>query len=219
MIELFRRAESGDLRLDDRLGVANQFHSLADGSPYTLSAADDSDTALYQAIGQALPLRELCEAMITKSSNLATNLLIERLGPRRIQATAGDLGAPGVQVVRGVEDQKAFDQGLNNTTDAIGLLTLFWRLGRGEAVSRSASAAMIDILERQTLNEAIPAGLPPGTVVAHKTGSITAVQHDGGVVYGRRPYALVVLTRGIQDEKVSARLIADITRVIDGIAR
>ena len=217
MIELFRRAAARDIRLDDTLTVTNQFHSIVDGSPYELSATEDSDGEVYKAIGSRMTFRALCEAMITVSSNLAANNLIEALGARQIQATIDRLGAGGMQVLRGVEDQKAFDAGLNNTTDALGLLTLLAKLGRGEVVSPAASAEMIAILKRQTLNDAIPAGLPPGTVVAHKTGSITRIHHDAGIVYGARPYVLVVLVRGIENQKISARLIADITRVVNGL--
>ena len=217
MIELFRQTAGRRLRLDDTLVVTNHFHSIVDGSPYALSATEDSDGDTYKAIGKPMTLRALCEAMITVSSNLAANNLIEKLGAKNIQGTVERLGASGMQVLRGVEDQKAFDRGLNNTTSATGLLTLFSALGRGAVISPAASADMIAILKRQTLNDAIPAGLPPGTVVAHKTGSITKIHHDAGIVYGKRPYVLVVLVGGIDDEKVSARLIADITRIVDGL--
>src|SRR5262249_41068854 len=127
------------------------------------------------------------------------------------------LGAPTMKVLRGVEDQKAFDAGLNNSTDAAALLTLLLALGRGEAVNPAASAEMVSILKRQTLNDAIPAGLPAGTPLAHKTGTITRIHHDAGIVYGPRPYVLVVLVRRIDDQKVSAKLIADIARVVHAI--
>jgi beta-lactamase class A len=215
MIELFRQVDLGRLRLDDTMVVTNQFHSIVDGSPYELSATVDSDGEVYKAIGAPLSLRALCEAMITVSSNLAANNLIEKLGAKNIQATADRLGASGMQVLRGVEDQKAFDNGLNNTTDAAGLATLMRALGRGEAIDARASAAMIEILKRQQFNTGIPAGLPAGTIVAHKTGNITRIHHDAAVVYARRPYVLVILVRGIDDLKVSAKLMADIARVVN----
>jgi beta-lactamase class A len=213
MIELFQQANDGRLRLDDPMPVTNQFTSLADGSAYTLSADADSDGETYKAIGRSLPMRTLVETMITASGNLAANLLIERLGVASIKATLARLGASGMEVLRGVEDQKAFDRGMNNTTDAAALATLFGKLGRGEVVSKAASAEMIAILKRQQHNTGIPAGLPGGTAVAHKTGTITRIHHDAGIVYGPRPYVLVVLTRGIADEKVSSALIADISRL------
>jgi beta-lactamase class A len=214
MIELFRQADVRRLRLDDKVAVTNQFTSIQDGTPFVLAATEDSDGETYKALGKKLSYRELIDASITVSSNLATNILIEHLGARNIQATVDTMGASGMQVLRGVEDQKAFDAGKNNTTDALGLLALFEAIGKGKAVSAKASAEMLEILKRQKFNEGIPAGLPAGTIVAHKTGTITRVHHDAGLVYGPRPYVLVILTRGIPDQKVSAKLMADIATII-----
>jgi beta-lactamase class A len=214
MIELFRQAEAGQLRLEDPLPIVNEFHSIVDGSVYQLKVGDDSDAEVYKAVGKTMTLRELCEAMITVSSNLAANLLIERLGVENIRATVARLGATGMDVRRGVEDQKAFDRGLNNTTTARGLALLMQKLARGEAVSARADAEMVAILKRQKFNDAIPAGVPDGTPIAHKTGTITKIHHDAAIVYGPRPYVLVILVRGIQDEKESSALMAAISKEI-----
>jgi len=211
MIELFRQANVRLLKLDDKVVVTNQFTSIQDGSPFVLAVTDDSDGEMYKALGTKLSYRQLVEASITVSSNLATNILIERLRARNVQATVDTMGASGMQVLRGVEDQKAFEAGKNNSTDALGLLTLFEAIGKGRAVSAKASAEMVEILKRQRFTDRIPAGLPAGSVVAHKTGNVTGINHDAGIVYAARPYVLVVLTRGIKDSKVSAKLIADIT--------
>ena len=213
MIELFRQAAEGRLRLDDPLPIRNEFKSIVDGSPYKLSEGDDSDSEVYAALGRAMTLRQLCEAMITVSSNFATNLLIEKLGVENIRQTVAKLGAEGMNVLRGVEDQKAFDKGLNNTTTARGLLVLLERIARKATVNPAADGEMIEILKRQKINDAIPAGLPPGTTVAHKTGSITGIQHDAGIVYGSNPYVIVVLVRGIEDAKTSKALIARISTI------
>jgi beta-lactamase class A len=214
MIELFRQARTGQLRLDDRVPVVNLFHSIVDGSPYTLDVGDDSDADVYKHAGGEMSYRDLCEAMITVSSNFAANLLIERLGPGNIQRTTDALGAPGMHVLRGVEDNKAFEKGLNNTTTARALMVLLGAIAHGKAVDRQASDEMLAILKRQKFNERIPAGLPPGTVVAHKTGEITRIQHDAAIVYAPRPFVLVILVRGLDDSKKGAALAADITRVI-----
>lgn len=214
MIELFRQAEAGQLRLEDPLPIVNEFHSIVDGSVYHLSVGDDSDAEVYKAVGKTMTLRELCEAMITVSSNLAANLLIERLGVGNIRATVARLGATGMDVRRGVEDQKAFDQGLNNTTTARGLAALLQTLANGQAVSARADAEMVAILKRQKFNDAIPAGVPEGTPIAHKTGTITKIHHDAAIVYGPRPYVLVILVRGIQEQKESAALMAAISREV-----
>jgi beta-lactamase class A len=103
-----------------------------------------------------------------------------------------------------------------NTITAGDLATLLVAIENGQVLSPQSSALMRDILLAQEFNEKIPAGLPPGTRVAHKTGEITAVSHDAAIVYptGRKPYVLVVLTRGLRDGKQSAALIADISRFV-----
>src|SRR6266545_5439905 len=214
MIELFRQAEAGQLRLEDPLPIVNEFHSIVDGSVYHLNVGDDSDAEVYKAVGKTMTLRELCEAMITVSSNLAANLLIERLGVENIRTTVARLGATGMDVRRGVEDQKAFDQGLNNTTTARGLALLLQKLASGQAVSARADTEMVAILKGQKFNDGIPAGVPEGTPIAHKTGTITKIHHDAAIVYGPRPYVLVILVRGIQEQKESAALMAAMSREV-----
>jgi len=212
MMELFHQVQQGKLQLDDPLLIKNEFHSIVDGSKYVLSAADDSEAELYKAEGQTRPLRQLCELMITVSSNFAANLLIEKLGVENIRATVRHYGADGMNVLRGVEDGKAFEKGLNNTTTARALGALLQAIAEGKAVDPASSREMAAILERQKFNDAIPAGLPAGIPVAHKTGDITKIHHDAAIVYSKRPYVLVILVRGLGDLKDSAALMADISR-------
>lgn len=214
MIELFHQVQQRKLKLDDTLVVKNEFHSIVDGSVYKLDSSDDSEAELYKAEGQSKTLRELCELMITVSSNFATNLVIQKLGVENIRATVHQLNADGMNVLRGVEDNKAFEKGLNNTTTARGLGLLMQAIAEGKAVDPEGSREMIAILERQKFNEGIPAGLPAETLVAHKTGDITKIHHDAAIVYARRPYILVILVRGLADKKDSAALMADISKLL-----
>ena len=214
MIELFHQVKERRLRLTDTVTIHNEFHSIVDNSSFELDPKDDSEGDLYKAEGETRELAYLCELMITKSSNLATNLLIEKLGVEDIRATVHSLGADGMRVLRGVEDQKAYERGLNNTTTARGLQVLLTAIAEGKAVDDDSSRAMVTILEKQTFNEGIPAGLPEGTRVAHKTGEITKIHHDAAIVYAPRPFVLVVLVWGISDQKDSATLIADITKML-----
>jgi beta-lactamase class A len=117
-----------------------------------------------------------------------------------------------MDVRRDLEDTKAFRQGLNNTTTARALLQLMGAIARGRAVDKASSRRMIEVLERQTFNDGIPVGLPPGTRVAHKTGEITRIQHDAAIVFAPRPFVLVILTRGLDDAAQASALIATITR-------
>jgi beta-lactamase class A len=216
MIELFHQVREGKRKLDEAIPVHNEFRSIVDGSSYKLDAADDSEFDLYKAEGETRTLAQLCDLMITVSSNLATNLLIDELRVDNIRATVHALGADGMNVLRGVEDGKAFAKGLNNTTTARGLFLLMQAIAQGKAVDRDASKQMIGILERQTFNEGIPSGLPPKTVVAHKTGEVTKVHHDAAIVYAQRPFVLVVLVRGLEDSKASAAILSDVARELYG---
>jgi beta-lactamase class A len=216
LIEYFRAIDAGRIRRDEDLLLDTVFKSIVDGSPYALDAGVDSDSSVFKRVGQRVPLRWLVERMIVRSSNLATNALIERLDAKRVDATARSLGATHTKVLRGVEDGKAFEQGLNNQLSARDLATLMEAIESGKAASAASCREMVDILARQEFNDEIPAGLPPGTRVAHKTGWITGVTHDGAIVYppGRKPYVLVVLTKGIRERPVAQKLIADISRLV-----
>jgi beta-lactamase class A len=217
MVQVFRDLDARLLRLDDTVTVHRTFRSVADSSTYDLDPADDSETSLYREEGRPQRMRDLVELMITVSSNLATNLLVERVGADRTQATLRDLGVEGVVVRRGVEDGPAYRAGIINTTTARGLGTLLAAIANGRAASAASCGAMVEILFRQQFRDGIPAGLPRrGVRVAHKTGEIAGAHHDGGIIYVRnRPaYVLVVLTRGLQDRRASATLIADLARLV-----
>jgi beta-lactamase class A len=216
MIELFRRASSGSFGMGQRLMIVNQFASIVDGSAYALDSTSDSDTTLYHRIGGRVPVDTLLRLMITRSSNLATNTLIALVGAEQVNRTMRSLGAQRMQVLRGVEDGKAFDKGLINTTTARDLAIILRAIEQGRASSPEATSEMRQILLAQEFNEKIPAGLPAGIRVAHKTGEITAHSHDAAIVYppGRSPYVLVVLTRGIQDGAKASKLIADISSIV-----
>jgi len=220
MIELYRGFDSGRFRPDQRMVLGNQFKSIVDGSPYSLDAGSDSDSLVYTRIGSEITIYELIDRMITRSSNLATNTLIDLVGAANANATAHALGARNMRVLRGVEDSKAFQAGLSNATTARDLAILMEALERNTAASPASSQAMREILLRQAFNDEIPAGLPAGTPVAHKTGSITGVLHDAAIVYParRKPYVLVLLTRGMPDENVARSMMVDISRFVYGHA-
>ena len=211
MIELYRQAAESRFSLDDSLVVTNEFTSILDGS--TFSVEEDSDSAIYAKLGQRMSIRELINRLITSSSNLATNILIELVTPDSVQATIESLGTKNMKVLRGVEDLKAFEAGMSNTTTAADLAVLLEALRDSTVVSADASAEMVDIMA-QVPSRLITAGHE--SRVAHKTGMITAHHHDAGIVYPAdgEPYILTILTRGITDEKTSTRLGREISDIV-----
>lgn len=216
MMEVFRLAEEKKFKLTDSLEVKNKFFSIVDGSEFRLNKSDDSDEEVYNRIGQKMSVQELLEHMITWSSNLATNILIERVGPENVMKLMAELGANDIRVLRGVEDSKAFQAGKNNTTTAYDLMLLLKLIAENKFRSKRACEKMVEILAAQHFNNGIPAGVPTGTRVAHKTGEITKHKHDAGIVYplDGKPYVIVVLTKGVANEKQSNKLIADISAIV-----
>ncbi len=216
LAEVYKQAATGKFQLHDSLIIKNEFKSIVDGSAYSLSETEDSELELYQKIGQPVSIYELCYKMIILSSNLATNIIIELVAATNVTQTMRDLGAMDIQVRRGVEDTKAFQRGMNNTTTAYDLMLLFDRLGRRTLVSPEASDAMLNILLDQRFREVIPARLPPEVKVAHKTGWITAVRHDSGIVIlpdGRR-YVLVLLSKGWKEDALATDIMAKVSRMV-----
>ncbi|SEK44441.1 Beta-lactamase enzyme family protein [Chitinophaga rupis] len=115
-----------------------------------------------------------------------------------------------------MEDDKAFEKGLNNTTTAYDLMLLFEKIAQGKAVNATASQAMIKILLDQHFNDVIPAHLPPDVKVAHKTGEISGVRHDAGIVFlpDGRKYVLVLLSKQLPDVKAGIQAMANVSALI-----
>lgn len=216
MVEVFRRIDRGELSPNQKITVNNSFVSIADGSLFSLRPEDDSDPEFYSTVGQEVPLKELIARMISVSSNLATNILVDIVKPEAVMKTILELGAENMKVRRGVEDTKAFERGLNNLTDARDMRLILEALVEGRAASPSSCAAMIEILKAQRFREGIPAGLPSEIEVGNKTGVITRIVHDAAIIFPprRKPYVLVILTRGLEKEEDAQQLIASLSRVL-----
>lgn len=216
MIEIYKQAGTGKFSLNDSIVVKNEFRSIADSSLFGLKPDDDSEKELYNHIGEKRTLYNLVYDMIIMSSNLATNMVIELADARKVTQSMRELGAKHIQVLRGVEDSKAFKNGLNNVTNAYDLMVIYEKMARGEIVDSASSQAMIDILLDQKFNEVIPALLPKDVKVAHKTGNITGVQHDSGIVFlpNGKKYVLVLLSKNLGKEDKAIRAMAEVSEMI-----
>ena len=196
LVGVFGAIFRGELLPQSRVHVRNRFLSAYDGSPYRVRLDRDANPEVHREVGRTLRVSELADAMITTSSNLATNLLLDLVGLDVLQRTIEEFGLDGIDLRRGVEDEKAFENGINNRITANGLVGMLRLIGEERAFSPELSRRMVDILLGQQFNSGIPAGLPRGARVAHKTGEISTIAHDAGLVYlpGRKPYVVAVLT-------------------------
>jgi beta-lactamase class A len=216
MVEVYKQATAGKFSLKDSLLIKNEFKSILDSSTYSLTPESDSDTLIYKHVGEKRTVYSLLYDMIIISSNLATNLIVELVDAKNVTQTMRDIGAKDIQVLRGVEDGKAYEAGLNNQVTAYDLMLLYETIANEETVNAEASMAMIDILLDQRFNDIIPAKLPKEVKVAHKTGSITGVRHDSGIVFlpDGRKYILVLLSKDLQDADAGIEAMANVSEMI-----
>ena len=216
MIEVYKQAGQGKFYLGDEIDIKNEFRSIVDGSLYSMSISEDIDDTVYKMCDKKMSIYDLVWHMITTSNNFATNILIELVGTDNVMKTMKELGCFNIKVLRGVEDNKAFDAGLNNVTDAYDMFLVMKNIAEKKIVSETACDEMIKILFNQKFDECIPKYLPDNIKVAHKTGSITGINHDAAIVYPSENhyYILVILTKSSGDPDVARNCIAEISKVI-----
>jgi len=216
MMEVYRQAEAGLLSLNDRLEIRNSFTSIADGSSFSLEQADDSELTLYQRIGETENIRELTRLIIVRSSNLASNILMGKVGTTRVDEFIKKLGISDMSVIRGLEDKKAYRLGMNNSANARSSTHMLRLIAKGEIVSKQACNEMIEVMLGQEFNESIPALLPKDVKVAHKTGWSDDFHHDIGIIFPpkRMPFILSLFTHGFSIENEAHQCMAQITKMI-----
>lgn len=215
LLALFKAIDEGRARADDPLHVRNRFLSGNDGTPFQCDAVSDGYPQLYQLIGRTAKIGTLADSMITSSSNLATNLLLDFLTVDYTRSVLHEARVEGINLRRGVDDERAFEQGMNNETTASGMVDLFSAL-RGEYLSKPGRDAVIGILLKQRFNSMIPAALPAHATVAHKTGEISTACHDAGIVYlpERQPYIVSILTEVARGAQTRRETVAAISKAV-----
>lgn len=217
VIAAFRRVVRGELDLDTPVRVSGTFASVYDGSPFDLDESDDQDPGTWAALGDTRTLAELAEQAITHSSNIATNLLLDVVGLGEVAEVLRIAGcSPAMVVGRGIEDAAARAAGITNTVTAADLGLVMAAVGRREPTlgGDEVLAPVEAMLARQVHLDQVPAGLPPGTPTASKSGWIPGVSHDVALVRppGEEPFVLAVCTTVDLDETAAAAFVADIAR-------
>jgi len=216
MIEVFKQAEEGRFSIYDSIRIENRFYSIVDSSEFSLELDPNADDPYEARVGEAATIYDLTHAMITYSSNIATNLIIQLVGAENVTQTMRELGADSIEVLRGVYDMKAFDRGLSNRTTARDLAIILESIAKGEVVDAEASQLMLDILQDQFYKDIIAGDLPDEAIVASKSGFITGVRHDSGIVYlpDGRSYLIVYLSKNVPDEDRSVATGAAVSRMV-----
>jgi beta-lactamase class A len=216
MIEVFKQASEGKFSLQDSLVIKNDFQSILDGSSYSMELGRDSGEHLYEQIGQKRSIEDLVTDMIIYSSNLATNIIIELVDAKNVNKTMREMGAMDINVLRGVEDMKAYEAGLSNSTTAYDLMLIFEALADGKAVNAEADKEMLQILQQQKHTDLIPALLPENLKIANKTGWITGVHHDSALIEltDGKKYVLVLLSKNMKDMEAGTKMLSEVSKLI-----
>jgi len=216
LLAVFDAVDQKRYSLETKVHVRNRFKSLVGDEYFRVSAGRDANSKVHASRGRKLTVGELAYHMIVTSSNLATNLLLDVVGLDHAKETLQRLGLNGIELYRGVEDDRAHEAGINNKVTANGLLETFRVIEEGRGISKESSKKMLEILHQQEFKSGIPAGLPSNAKVAHKTGEISTVAHDTGIVFpeNRKPYALVILTEWEPDKGERQATVAKISKLI-----
>jgi beta-lactamase class A len=215
LVALHREAAAGRLDLDAEVPVLATTPSVVPGAAVTVTQDYDNDDAPWDALGEPATLRWLGERAVLRSSNLATNLLLQHVGLGAVAAVLADAGARHTYVRRGIQDFAAFRANSDgNVVTAVDLARVWQALAGGRLLDASTSRELEGLLRRVEHDDAIPAGLPAGTCCAHKPGWIEGACHDAALVRpdGEPPFILVVLTQAELDEEPAHRFVADIAR-------
>lgn len=218
LVAVYRCAEEGRIRLGDTLHVRNRFRSAVGEEVFRVNLDRDADPEVHKRLGRSMRVRELARAMIVRSSNLATNLLLDYLGLDEVNRVLDAARIDGVLMRRGVEDNRAFEHGVNNEITADGLVKLFRLLCQDSFFRGETREQILEVLRAQEFNTMIPAGLPDRAkaTVAHKTGEISTICHDAGIVSlpGRKPYVVAILTEMAAEVETRHAPVAEISRTV-----
>jgi beta-lactamase class A len=220
LLALFGAIEARRFTLESRLHVRNRFISRVDGSVFRVPISRDANQAVHAAIGKTMRVGELARHMIVTSSNLATNLLLDLIDVDKAKEMLSGCGIQGIELARGVEDEKAFEANFNNRVTANGLTSLFRAIYEHKCVGSESTKEMLSILSEQEFRSGIPLGLPNDVreraSIANKTGEISVAAHDAGIVFlpGRQPYVLAVLTESEPNANGRMELISRVSAAV-----
>ena len=159
-----------------------------------------------------MTLRRLCDAMIADDSDLAANLLVEKLGVDRIRQRIHAMGGDGMEFAGSFGDSEAAAKGLKNLTSARALMVVLWALAGNRVVGADASMQMMGLIAHSGLQGGVPGVTPAQAPAPRRMPSVD--HHDATVIIGARSFVLVTDVRGVTDPRASSALVAQIAHAL-----
>ncbi len=208
LVEALRQGEAGQLSLDEFLPIAPADRVGGFGVLKELPSL------------ARLSLRDLLTLMIIISDNTATNLCIAKVGLDAVNATAARLGLQATVLQRRMMDMAARERGLDNFTSARDMARVLEMVATGAILTPAACALAVDVLGRQQVNDRLPLLLPAEVKVAHKTGELSGIRHDVGILtIGSRQVVVAALTKAFTSPVASGLIGGEASELIARIGR
>jgi beta-lactamase class A len=203
MSELFNKVNEGVYRLNDVIEISEEMKTGGDGILKELNP------------GHKFTLEEICTLMIIVSDNMATNILIDLLGMDNINTAIRNLGLSNTKLQRKMMDSQAAKEGKENLITAEDFAHILELIYKGQNINSKFSRLMLNILKRQQVRGRLDLYLPEEVVIAHKTGDLDCLEHDGGIVYlPDREYIICVLTNQTESNKEGREIIGKISKLV-----
>lgn len=203
MSELFNKINEGSLKLNDTIELTEDMKTGGDGILKELN------------YGHKFTLQEILTLMIIVSDNMATNILINLLGMNNINETIQNLGLENTKLQRHMMDSQAAKEGRENFITANDLARILELIYKGKDVNEKYSDIMLAILKRQQVRGRLDLYLPEEVVIAHKTGDLDNLEHDGGIIYlPNMEYIICVLTNETKSNKDGREIIGKISKMV-----
>ncbi|MGV8980497.1 serine hydrolase [Clostridium sp.] len=201
MAKTFQLVKDGQLNLSDRISI-NKKERVPYSIIYTL---DDKNT---------YTVRDLIILMIIQSDNTATNQLIHMIGIEKINEYINELGCKDTILKRKMMDLDSRKLGIDNYTTARDVAKLLELMNKGQLINSSCSDMMLDIMKMQLDNSMMSVNLDEKIIVAHKTGSLTNINHDAGIVYTKyKNYIFIMLTFDATCDSYARDIIGKVSKI------
>lgn len=202
MLAILDEVKNGNIQLNDTIFVTNDDIS--------------EDTEVFENGEQNYSIYELLNWMIIVSDNTATNILIKKIGIKKVNDyIKNTLDLKSTELQRLMLDEKAINNGINNYISQKDMLNLFELLFNKKILTNELCDLAIEILYNQHIKNQIMRYIYKPIRYAHKTGSLDYLNHDVGVMnINKKLFYIGVSVYNSNKKEGNKRLVGNIGKII-----